>query len=233
MTVSSGQIVLEPFGKETKSIQQAGIPFNVPLGLPVFNPFAGKRMHFRTEYKVDCVSVEELIQGVLFADYREFMDIKKETYSRRNRTRYIHFNPFTKEFEKEGKRLGEAGAAAGRSMAAMMVAALGLIEWNLTQDPGMSQDEGSVDVKVTNKLFFGHFKIRARRQEDGVLFEDNWCPSGGGDMRTEYLAMANLVLTTHPKGFEQLAERVIEEITRARQKGIPYIGEIGSPSIEV
>jgi hypothetical protein len=233
MDAFNGKIVREPAGTEIMRIQQSGIPFRVPLMLPIVNPLVEKRMLFKMQFRISNVSVEEVIQGVLFANNYSFMDIKKECYSRQNRTRYILFNPFTREFDKEGKRLGVIGSSVGRSFAALMVAALGLIEWELSLDPGHSEHKASVNVKVTNRLFGGHFKIHARREGNSVLFEDDWTPSGGGDMRTSYMAMANIVLMTHPKGFSQVADRIIEEISASRSKATVYTGEIGPPSTEI
>jgi hypothetical protein len=45
--------------------------------------------------------------------------------------------------------------------------------------------------------------------------------------------MAALVLETHPVGFEQIAERVVDEIVQARRAGRPYTGQIGPPFQEM
>lgn len=232
MTYPSIQCRVEEYGRGVRCIKQKHVPFNTPLGLPFANPFADKQMLFRRQYKLTGVDLEEAREGIMFGNYRHLMDIKKETYSRKQRKRYLIFNPFTKEMERMGRRAGELGAKTGRGIAALMVKMLGLIEWEVSEDPSTSEDEATINIKVTNKLFFGCFKIRIRRTPDGVILEDDWCPEGGADMRTKTLAMANVVLATHPKGFEQIAAQVVEEIDRAKRKGRTYIGEIGPPSEE-
>jgi hypothetical protein len=229
MTSLAAHLRIQPVGREMMKIRQEGIPFDIPLGIPVVNPLAGKRMLFKMQYRIPEVSLEDACRGLIFADYRSFMDIKKETYSRGKRSRYLLFNPFTKELEKTGQALGELGADSGRTFAALMVAVLGLIEWEMSVDPTSGPDSASIHVKVSNRMFSGHFKIRVLRKPDGVILEDDWCPEAG-DMRTGTLAMANLVLITHPKGFEQIAERIAEEVSRARSRGYEYAGEIGPPS---
>jgi len=169
----------------------------------------------------------------MFGNYNGLMDIKKETYSRKLRKRFLIFNPFTREMERIGGGAGALGAKLGRAIASSMVTMLGLIEWEMTEDPSSNAEVVSINVRVKNNLFFGDFKIRAHRDPNGVILEDDWCPDGGSDMRTKTLAMANLVLATHPKGFEQIAEQIAEEVDRARKKGVKYIGEIGPPSEEI
>lgn len=230
---ASDVIRMEDYGRPVRWIEQSMIPFQTPLLLPIVNPFAHKQMHFRRQYKVTGITVEEAGNGVLFGSYRSFMDVRCETYDRMRRTRELTFNPFTLEMERYGRMAGDLGEATGRGMASMMVSMLGLITWKITEDAGASQDRVSLNFKTTNAMFGGHFKILARRAPDGVILEDDWRPEGGGDMRTSYLAMANLALTTHPRGFEQIAENVVGEVTRAREKGVPYAGEIGPPSIEL
>lgn len=232
MTAASDVIRMEDYGREVRWIEQRLIPFRTPLLFPIVNPFVHKQMHFRREYKVTGITLEEARIGVLFGNYRTFMDIRRETYDRARRTRELTFNPFTVEMERYGRMVGDLGAATGRGMATVMVTMLGLITWEISEDPGATPDLVSLNFKTTNALFGGHFKIRARRAPDGVILEDDWRPEGGGDMRTSFLAMANLALATHPRGFEQIAEEVVEEVKRARATGVQYVGEIGPPSIE-
>jgi hypothetical protein len=118
-------------------------------------------------------------------------------------------------------------------VAAFMVNRLGLVEWEMSEEPATNPDVVSIHVKLTSKYFGGHFKFRIHRDPEGVILDDDWLPEGGGDVRTSSLPMANLVLTTHPLGFEQIAERVVEEILQARREGRPYVGEIGPPSEEI
>ncbi len=118
-------------------------------------------------------------------------------------------------------------------MAAAMVAMLGLVEWHMSEEPVTNPDLVTIHVKVTSRFFRGVFKFRVHRQPDGVIVDDDWLPEGGGDVRTATLPMANLVLQTHPLGFEQIVERVVEEIVQARKQGRPYIGQIGAPSREI
>jgi hypothetical protein len=231
--MTAGDVIrMEDYGTPVRWIGQNMIPFQTPLLLPIVNPFAQKQMHFRRQYKVTGMTVEEAANGVLFGNYRSFMDIRKETYDRVRRARELTFNPFTLEMQRYGRMVGDFGEATGRGMASMMVSMLGLITWTIAEDPGATEDRVSLNFKTTNAMFGGHFKILAVRATGGVILEDDWRTDGGGDMRTDYLAMANLALTTHPRGFEQIAEEVVAEVKRARAAGVPYVGEIGQPSIE-
>lgn len=230
---ASDVIRMEDYGSAVRWIEQRLIPFQTPLLLPIVNPFSCKQMHFRREYRVTGITVDEARDGVLFGNYRGFMDIKKETYDRTRRTRALTFNPFTLEMQRYGRMVGELGEATGREMASVMVSMLGLITWEISEDPGATPDLVSLNFKTTNALFGGHFKIKVRSTTDGVILEDDWRPEGGADMRTDYLAMANLALATHPRGFEQIADVVVEEVKRARARNAPYVGEIGPPSVEV
>ena len=234
MTASTTPITIGDIGTEIRTIAQHMVPFNIPLGIPLVNPFSDKQMHFRKQFKVTGVTVDEAGTGVLFANYRDFMDIKWETYSRARRTRHLQFNPFTKKLEETGRKLGEAGEAAGRGTATLMGASLGFITWKISIDPASTADSVSLHFQTTNYLFSGHFKINAKTAPggDGVILEDDWTPEGGADMRTSFLPMANLVLATHPLGFEQMAAEFVAEVQRARASGTKYIGEIGPPSIE-
>lgn len=232
MTANSSQIAISDYGTEVRAVGQHLVPFNIPLGFPLVNPFSKKQMQFKKEYKVTGVTLDEAVNGVLFGNYRSFMDIKRETYNRKDRTRNLVFNPFTIELEQLGGKTGEMGAAAGRSTASLIGASLGLIEWNIWVDPVSTADRVSLYYQTTNDMFSGHFHINARTAPDGVILEDDWTTGGGGDMRTSYLLMANLVLMTHPKGFEQIAGEFVAEVQRARMAGTPYVGEIGLPSVE-
>jgi hypothetical protein len=225
-------ITLTEVGTEIRAISQQFVPFNIPLGFPLVNPFSQKQMHFRKQYKVTGISVAEAVTGILFANYRPFMDVKRETFSRTARTRQLVFNPFTVEMEQMGRRTGDFGEAAGRNAAALIGEGLGLIEWKLFVDPASTPDRVSIHYQTTNNLFGGYFRINAVSTAGGVILEDDWTPEGGADMRTGFLLMANLVLFTHPKGFEQIAAEMVEEIKRARGAGTAYVGEIGPPSIE-
>jgi hypothetical protein len=118
-------------------------------------------------------------------------------------------------------------------MADLMVRMLGLVEWEMSEEPVTDPDLVTIHVKLTSDLFGGHFKFRMSRAPDGVIVDDDWRPEGGSDVRTGTIPMANLVLMTHPLGFEQIVERVVEEILQARSQGRPYVGQIGAPSVEV
>jgi hypothetical protein len=225
---------IQTCGRTIREIQQRGVPFNVPVGVPVVNPFVEKQMRFRAQYKLTGVSLEDVREGVMFGDFRSFMDMKMETFSRKNRTRHFKLNPFTKKMEQVlGRRFGRAGVRTGHAVAAFMVRMLGLVEWEMAEEPVTGADLAGIHVKVTSRFFRGHFKFRIHRQADGVILDDNWLPEGGGDVRTPALPMAWLVLLTHPLGFEQIAERVLDEILRARSAGRPYTGEIGPPIEEI
>ena len=214
-------------------IGQAGIPFHTPLGVPIVNPFAEKQMQFLKRYKVAGVTLDEARTGVLFGNYRPFMDVKEETYSRSRRTRHLTFNPFTREMEKYGGYVGQMGVRFGQATASMMETALGAITWDIREEPVSPSGVASFEYTTTNRLFHGMFRIRAKAAEDGVVLEDDWTTDGGSDMRTSFLPMANLVLLTHPLGFEQIAEEFVEEVRRARAAGTSYSGEIGAPSVEL
>ena len=219
-------------GTVIKDIVQEMIPFKVPLFVPLVNPFSDKQLLFRAQYKITGVTVDEAVTGVLFGNYRDFMDIKWENYSRADRTRHLEFNPFTKKLEELGRNAGKAGEAAGWGTATMMGAGLGLIEWKIRVEDGATPDRVCTRFDTKAKLFGGHFKINVVATADGVVLEDDWTPEGGADMRTSYLMMANLVLSTHPKGFEHIANAFVAEVTRARAAGRPYEGEIGPPSVD-
>ncbi len=225
---------IQKYGKEVREIQQSGIPFNVRPGVPIANPFVGKQMLFFAQYKVTGVDLEEMREGIMFGNFRSFMDMKMENYSRRKRTRHFKINPFTKKLEEVwGGALGEVGKASGRTVASFMVAMLGLVEWEMSEEPVPSPDLFTIHVDVTSRFFRGHFKLRIHREPDGVIVDDEWRPEGGGDVRTETIPMATLVLSTHPLGFEQIVERVVEEVVEARHQGRPYVGQIGPPSTEI
>jgi hypothetical protein len=225
---------IQPYGKVTREIQQRGIPFNVPLGLPIVNPFSRKHLLFKARYKISGVTLEDVREGIFFASFRRFMDIKMETYCRSTRTRHFRINPFTKKLEEIlGPKFGKMGIRTGDAVADFMVNMLGLVEWEMSEDPGDNPDLVSIHVKLTSKYFGGYFKFRIHRQPDGVILDDDWLPEGGGDVWTSTLPMGNLVLTTHPLGFEQIAERIVEEILAANGAGKTYKGEIGPPSEEL
>ncbi|OFW18527.1 MAG: hypothetical protein A3H97_17640 [Acidobacteria bacterium RIFCSPLOWO2_02_FULL_65_29] len=214
-------------------IGQSGIPFHTPLGVPIVNPFAEKQMQFLKRYRVTGVTLDEASTGVLFGNYRPFMDVKEETYSRSRRTRHLTFNPFTREMEKYGGYAGRVGVMLGQSTAFMMQAALGTITWDIREEPGSPADVASFEYKTTSRFFRGVFRIRAKAAPDGVVLEDDWTTDGGSDMRTSFLPMANLVLMTHPLGFEQIADEFVQEVRRARGLNVAYSGEIGAPSVEL
>jgi hypothetical protein len=225
---------IRKFGKDTRAIQQSGIPFNIPVGVPIANPFVRKQMLFRARYKVTGVTLEEVREGVLFANFRDFMDMKMETFSRTARTRHFKINPFKKKFEEVlGSKLGKAGTRAADAVADSMVAMLGLVEWEMSEEPITNPDLVTIHIKVTSRFFGGHFKFRISREPDGVIVDDEWRPEGGGDVRAGSVPMANLVLATHPLGFEQIVERAVEEILQAQNQGRPYVGQIGPPSEEL
>ena len=54
----------------------------------------------------------------------------------------------------------------------------------------------------------------------------------GGEVRARSLPMAWLVLETHPVGFEQIVERVADEVVRAQREGRAYTGELTEPTPE-
>jgi hypothetical protein len=234
MISSAARSRIRKFGKDTREIQQSGIPFNIPLGVPVANPFAEKQLLFKARYKLTGVTLEDVREGVMFGNYRDFMDMKMETFSRKARTRHFKINPFKKKMEEVlGGKFGRMGIRTGDAVDDFMVAMLGLVEWQMSEDPITNPDVVTIHVDVTSKLFRGHFKFRIHREPDGVILDDDWLPEGGGDVRTGTIPMANLVLTTHPLGFEQIAERVVEEILQAQNDGRPYVGQIGPPSEEL
>ncbi len=234
MISSEARSKIQKYGKETREIQQRGIPFNVRLFVPVVNPFAEKRMLFKAQYKVTGVSLDEMREGLIFGNFTSFMDMKVDEYNRKNRTRHFIINPFTKKLEEVwGGKLGNVGIRAGHSVAAGMVAMLGLVEWHMREEPVSNPDLASIHVDVTSRFFRGVFMFRVHRQPDGVIVDDDWLPEGGGDVRTASLPMANLVLSTHPLGFEQIVERTVEEIVEAKHQGRPYVGQIGPPSKEM
>ena len=226
-------ITLSDFGTEARWIGQDLVPLEVPLGVPIVNPFSHKQMQFFKQYKVTGISLDEARTGILLSNYRPFMDIKEETYSGTRGTRHLIFNPFVREMEKYGESIGSLGVASGRTVASMMGTMLGLITWDITEEPRTDPKTVSFEFKTSSRLFWGSFKIRAHEVADGVVLEDDWTTRGGSDMRTSFLPMANLVLLTHPKGFEQIAAALVDEIKRARAAGVPYTGEIDAPSVEL
>jgi hypothetical protein len=220
-------------GRTVCRIRQRGVPFDVPTWLPIVNPLAGKQMRFRAQCRLSGVSLEEVREGILFGDYSPFMDMKEESYSRKRRTRHFKMNPFTKKMgEVLGGMFGGVGVFTGHTVAAGMVSMLGLVEWNVSEDPPTSPDTATIRVKVSSWFWGGHFLFRLRRDGDDVVVDDNWLPEDGGDVRSAAFPMAALVLNTHPLGFEQIVEQVVEEILRARNAGRPYVGEIGPPARE-
>jgi hypothetical protein len=234
MISSEARSRIRKYGEETREIQQTGIPFNIPLGVPIANPFVRKQLLFFAQYKLTGVTLEEVREGILFASFHDFMDAKMETYSRKNRTRHFKINPFKKKLEEVwGKRFGKLGIRAGDAVADFMVNMLGLVEWEMSEEPITDPNLVTIHVKLTSDHFGGHFKFRIHRQPDGVILDDDWLPKGGGDVRTGSIPMGNLVLMTHPLGFEQIAERIVEEIVEARNQGRPYVGQIGPPSEEL
>lgn len=215
-------------------IRQRGVPFDVPPWLPLVNPFVEKRLLFRAQYRLAGITLAEAREGLLFADYSRFMDMKLEEFSRSGRTRHFRMNPFTKKLgEVLGPVLGQAGVRAGAAVAAFMVRMLGLVEWEMAEEKQASPDAVVVRVKVTSRFFRGLFLFRMKRDGDDVIVDDDWLPEDGGDVRTPAFPMGVLVLNTHPLGFEQIAEQAVEEILRARGAGRPYVGEIGPPAREV
>lgn len=226
--------LIQDYGKKTLEIQQKGIPFNVRLFVPVVNPFSEKRLLFKAQYKVSGVTLEEMMEGIMFGNFSSFMDMKVDEYDRKKKTRHFIINPFTKKLEEVwGGALGQVGVRAGHSVAAGMVAMLGLVEWHMREEPAPGPDLAAIHVNVTSRFFRGVFMFRVHRQPDGVVVDDDWLPEGGGDVRTATLPMGTLVLSTHPLGFEQIVERVTEEIVEARHQGRPYVGQIGPPSKDV
>jgi hypothetical protein len=234
MISASARARIQKFGKETREIQQSGIPFNVPLGVPIGNPFAPKQLLFRGRFKLSDVTLEEVREAMMFASFRDFMDLKMEEFSRKTRTRHIKINPFKKTLaEVRGSKVGPVGIRTTDGVADFMVAMLGLVEWHMSEEPMTDPDRVTIHVDVTSKLFGGHFKFRITREPDGVVVDDDWRPEGGGDVKARNVPMANLVLTTHPLGFEQIVERAVEEILQARDQGRPYLGQIGPPSTQL
>ena len=222
---------ISPYGKEVREIQQAGIPFNIPLFVPIANPFAEKQLLFFAQYKLTGVTLEEVREGIFFGDFSSFMNRKMETFSRKNMTRHFKINPFTiKLAEVLGGPLGQLGVYTGHNIADFIVAMLGLVEWEMSEEQTGDPDVALINVKLTSKFFGGRFKFRIHRRPDGVILDDDWLPSGDGDVRTDYVPMGNLALATHPLGFEQVAERVVEEIVQARAAGRPYVGQITPPA---
>jgi uncharacterized membrane protein YgdD (TMEM256/DUF423 family) len=233
MSTQYDPIGLTDSGDTIRSIGQELVPFDIPLGVPLVNPLSQKQLRFRKEYEITGVTVDEAVTGVLFGNYRPFMDVQEERYSRRHRTRHLIFNPFTRELEQIGRQTtGEIGEKAGRGAATLMGAALGLIEWTISVNEGSTAERVGIRFGTKAALFSGHFYINAKATDRGVILEDDWTPEGGANMRTGFLMMANLVLLTHPKGFEQIADAFVTEVTRARTSGAPYTGEIGPPSID-
>jgi hypothetical protein len=215
-------------------IRQRGVPVDVPLWLPLVNPLVEKQLLFRAQYRLMGITLAEAREGILFADYSRFMDMKLEEWSRANRTRHFRMNPFTKKLgEVLGPVFGASGVRAGAAVAAFMVRMLGLVEWEMAEDEAPSPDLAVVRVKVKSRFFKGRFVFRIERDGEDVIVDDNWLPEGGGDVRTPAFPMGVLVLNTHPLGFEQIAEETVEEILRARAAGRPYVGEIDPSAREV
>jgi len=229
----TAEITLSDYGTEDRWIGQDLIPLETPLGVPVVNPFSHKQMQFFKQYKVTGISFEEARTGVLFSNYRPFMDIREETYSRSRRTRRLVFNPFVRELEQYGESVGSLGVMSGQSVGTMMGMMLGLITWDIAEERRTDPNVASFEFRTSNRLFSGRFRIRVRAVDDSVVLEDDWTTRGGSDMRTSFLPMANLVLLTHPKGFEHIAAQLVDEVKRARAAGVPYSGEIGAPSVEL
>ncbi len=231
MISSEARSRIQKYGKETLEIGQKGLP-NVHLFVPLVNPFSEKRLYFKAQYKITGVSLEEMVEGIMFGNFTSFMDMKLDEYSRKNKTRHFKINPFTKKLEEVwGGTLGKVGVSAGHTVAAGMVAALGLVEWHMRMEPPPNPDLAAIHVNVDSRFFRGVFMFRVHRQPDCVIVDDDWLPEGGGDVRTATLPMGNLVLSTHPLGFEQIVERVTDKIVQARHKGSTYVGQIGPPSI--
>lgn len=229
---SAARSRIERFGETTRAIQQAGIPFNIPVGVPLPNPFSRKQLLFRARYKLLGFTLEDVREGVMFASYRDFMSMPLEEYSREARTRHFTLNPFRKKLaEVLGSKFDRVGVRATDAVADFMVAMLGLVEWHMSEEPITNPDLVTIHVDVTNKYFKGHFKFRISREPDGVIVDDEWRPEGGGDVRTATLPMANLVLLTHPLGFEQIVERVVEEILQAQNQARPYVGQMGPSEV--
>ena len=142
---------IQPFGATVREIQQAGVPFNVPLFVPIINPFAEKRLLFKARYKLTGVTLEEVREGIMFADFRPFMDRKMETYDRAGRTRHFKINPFTKKMEEVlGDMFGKPGTSTGHAVAAGMVAMLGLVEWEMSEEPVTDPDIFTVPSRARN-----------------------------------------------------------------------------------
>ena len=115
--------LISSYGATVREIEQSGMPFNVPLFVPVVNPFAEKRLLFKARYKLTGVTLDEVREGIMFADFRPFMDRKMETYDRVKRTRHFKINPFTRKMEEVlGDAFGEPGKTTGHAVAATMVA---------------------------------------------------------------------------------------------------------------
>lgn len=224
---------IQPFGTVTCEIEQPGMPFNIPLGVPLPSLFSRKQLRFRARYKLTGVSFEDVREGIMFASYSDFMAMIMEEFDRGRRTRHFKANPFKKKLaEVLGSRFGNAGIRMTDAMADAMVAVLGPIEWHMREEPITDPARVTIHVDVTNDLFEGHFKFKISREADGVIVDDEWRPEGGGDVRTGWLPMANLVLMTHPLGFEQIVERAVEEILQAQHEGRPYVGQVGPPAVE-
>jgi hypothetical protein len=103
-------------GKTTRRIRQRGVPFDVPIGVPVVNPFVEKQMRFKAQFTLSGVSLEDVREGLLFADYSGFMDMKVETFNRKARTRHFKINPFTKKMEEVlGRPFGRWGVRTGHA----------------------------------------------------------------------------------------------------------------------
>ena len=234
MVSSEARSRIHSSGRTIRRIRQEGVPFEVPVGVPVVNPFAEKRLLFRARYRLSGVGVADVCEGLLFGDYGSFMDMKLDTFSRRRRTRHFKMNPFKIKMGETGRRLfGNAGMRRGHDLADFMVARLGLVEWEVSEESRTGPDTAVMRVKLTSKYFGGHFRLRVYREGNDVVLDDDWMPEDGGDVRTPSFLIGNLVLMTHPLGFEQLAERVVEEIIQARDRGEPYAGQVGPPSEEV
>ena len=229
---ATSEIRLIPLPGDFRGIEQALVPFRVPLGLPFVNPFAEKQMQFYAEYKITGITVDEAVTGILFGNFRPFTEVKQERYNRRARTRTLTFNPFTRQMEVTAGALGDMAVAAGHQTGEAMGGALGLIDWKYWVDAASTPDRMIVQVQTHTWLFGGRFRFVVKAAADGVILADDWTTANGNDMRSNWMMMANLALMTHPMGFHHIAQNIVDEVRRARAAGVPYVGEIGSPSID-
>ncbi len=231
MISSEARARIEPYGQTIRRVRQRGIPFDIPIGVPILNPFVRKQMRFKARYRLRGLRLEDVREGIMFGDFTSFMDMKLEEFSREKRTRHFKLNPFTKKMEEVlGGKLGRLGVRIGHNVAAFMVRMLGLVEWHVAEEPVTGPDLVTIHVDVNSRFFGGHFKFRIHREADGVIVDDDWLPEGGGEVIAASLPMSWLVLKTHPLGFEQIVERVTDEIVGAQKAGRPYTGELTVPT---